>query len=117
MSILSFLFILILIWIVPHLLRVFFFVNTVRKNTRRMYDQMYNGADRKTAQAPRRKPGWSDPVPRKKKIARDVGEYVRFQEISTTETASQQKTSSGDTRTSYTVEQQITDAEWEDLPS
>ncbi len=61
----------------------------------------------------RRKAGWTKAAIRKKKIGKDVGEYVKFSEITVSE---HDRKSGGDTRTDYTIEQQITDIEWEDLP-
>lgn len=61
----------------------------------------------------RRKAGWSKARTRKKKIGKDVGEYVKFSEITLSE---QEKRQSEHTRTAYTAEQQVTDIEWEDIP-
>lgn len=60
-----------------------------------------------------RKAGWTKPVIKKKKISSDVGEYVKFTEIrtETTTTIHDDPTSSSD----FTIEQQITDVEWEDI--
>ncbi len=60
-----------------------------------------------------RKAGWSKARIRKKKIDKDVGEYVKFSEITISE---QEKRSSGSAQTAYTAEQQVTDIEWEDIP-
>ncbi len=46
---------------------------------------------------------------KRKKIAPDVGEYVEFQEIAT-------KTKYIDEEVDFIPEEQISDAEWEDLP-
>ena len=63
-----------------------------------------------------RNPGWTRPRIRKKKIPSGMGEYVKFTEIETTETASTAETAEGTSRqTDFTVEQQITDVEWEDV--
>lgn len=51
---------------------------------------------------------------KKKKIDPSVGEYVEFEEIHTTATASSQ---SGRSTTTTEIEQQIVDAEWEDIPN
>lgn len=118
MSVITLFFIIFLIWIARPIIRGIFLVHRVRKSARQMYEQMYGGASRQPQEPPRRKPGWSSPAPRKKKIDPSVGEYVRFQEIQTTETVdSHTDPATGDTRTTVTVEQQVTDAEWEDLPS
>ncbi|MDE6574891.1 MAG: DUF4834 family protein [Muribaculaceae bacterium] len=48
---------------------------------------------------------------KKKKIGRDVGEYVPF-----TEVADQQTAKTADSaKTNYTTESQVSDVEWEDL--
>lgn len=52
--------------------------------------------------------GWTSPSPKKKKIDPKTGEYVKFKEVSVTETTNE----SG----SYTsVEEQVTDVTWEDI--
>lgn len=62
----------------------------------------------------RRKPGWSHPTPPNKKIADDVGEYVKFTEIKVTESTTSTDPDTG-ARTTFTTEQQVTDVEWEDI--
>ena len=118
MSIIGLLFIIFLIWIVPKLIRGFLFVNNIKKQSRQMYEQMYNGARRETQQS-RREAGWSEPQPHRKKIDPNVGEYVAFQEITTTTETETTTTdhATGANETTYTVEQQVTDAEWVDIPS
>lgn len=64
-----------------------------------------------------RKAGWTKARIKKKKIPADVGEYVKFTEITTTEesrTTTKQAGADGNQST-VTVEQQITDVEWEDI--
>lgn len=61
----------------------------------------------------RRKAGWTKARFRKKKIGKDVGEYVKFSEITVSE---QEKRSSASSPATYTTEQQVTDIEWEDIP-
>ncbi len=64
-----------------------------------------------------RKAGWTKGRIKKKKIPADVGEYVKFTEITTTEesrTTTEQAGADGNQST-VTVEQQITDVEWEDI--
>lgn len=64
-----------------------------------------------------RKAGWTKARIKKKKIPADVGEYVKFTEITTTEesrTTTEQAGAYGNQST-VTVEQQITDVEWEDI--
>ena len=117
MSILTLFFILFLIFIVPKIVRAYLIVHRIRGQARKVYEQMYGGAAGADASRPKsRKPGWSAPVPRRKKIDPSVGEYVKFQEIATTETVSQTTdTATGSTTTTVSVEQQVTDAEWEEI--
>jgi len=64
-----------------------------------------------------RKAGWTKAKIKKKKIPDDVGEYVKFTEV----TGNEQQPSNGadndinrNSKTT-TVEQQVTDVEWEDI--
>ncbi len=92
-------------------------INNFKKQSRQMYEQMYGTSARRQPNEKKRKPGWSNPTPHRKKIDPNVGEYVNFQEISVTETTSTATDpTTGDTKTTYTVEQQVTDAEWVDIP-
>lgn len=68
------------------------------------------GAQR-PGEEPRQRYGWSGRRAKKKKIGDDVGEYVKFQEVAATE----ESDSRGREETSYAVEQQITDVEWEEI--
>lgn len=64
-----------------------------------------------------RKAGWTKARIKKKKIPADVGEYVKFTEITTAEesrTTTEQAGADG-SQSTVTVEQQITDVEWEDI--
>lgn len=63
-----------------------------------------------------RRAGWTRMRPQRKKINKDVGEYVKFTEVKTASTSTTSSTDGGRTRTTtYTEEQQITDAEWEEI--
>ena len=100
MSIFGIIFFLLFIFIIlPFLIiliRTAFFVHRARN----AYGQNGDGQD---AAAPRRS----------KKIDPNEGEYVAFEDItiSATETSDNRQQ-----HTRYTVEQQIVDAEWEDIP-
>lgn len=61
-----------------------------------------------------RKAGWTKARFRKKKIASDVGEYVKFSEV-TLSREEREAAEAASARTTYTTEQQITDIEWEDV--
>lgn len=100
------------IWIGPKLIRGAMFVHRVRKQTRSMFEQMHGTQD---AEPRARKAGWSSPTPRRKKIDPSVGEYVKFQEVADDADAPSRHSFDADDTSTYTVEQQVTDAEWEDI--
>ncbi len=56
------------------------------------------------------KKGFQRPARRKKKIDRDLGEYVEFTEIT-----SYSQTVYSDSKATYRVEEQIQDIKWEDI--
>lgn len=96
-------------------------VHRLKRNARNAYEQMFNqagGASPRSNQERERRGGWSQaPAAKRKKIGRDVGEYVKFEEIEYTSTT--QSTASGEssaTRTDFKTEQQIVDADWTDIP-
>ena len=113
MSIGFLLLVILAIWIVPKLVRGYMLVSKMRRTMRDMQDQMYGNAA--PHEGPRkRKGGWTDPINRRsKKIDASVGEYVKFEEVKeeTTERESRQSSGGG----YYVTEQQISEAEWEDL--
>lgn len=118
MGIGEFLLIILAVWLIPKLIRGFIIINKAQKQVRNIYDQMYNGAsDQQAAQTSReRKPGWTAPTRHRKKIDPEVGEYVKFQEIDVKEASETTiDSSTGGTTTSFKVEQQVTDAEWEEI--
>lgn len=61
-----------------------------------------------------RKAGWSNARIRKKKIAKDVGEYVKFSEVTVSE-QERAASSSGGGNKAWATEQQISDIEWEEI--
>ncbi len=98
------LFIFIVLPVIVLLTRTAFFVHRARKSVRDAFRGM-DGSDNS---------GQNNAAPRRsKKIDPNEGEYVAFEDItmSTTETSDDGRRS-----TRYTVEQQIVDAEWEDIP-
>ena len=115
MSILVGLFVLFIIFfLVLPILRAALFVHKARQQVRDMFG---GGAQRQNReQNERQEP--EQPAPRPKKIYPNVGEYVEFEEI---KTSSQTTVTDTDGTTEYrrvseTVrEEQIEDAEWEDL--
>ncbi len=99
------------IYILPPLIRGILTINRFRRSTRQAYEAMYGNRNRRPQE---RKAGWSGkPSDKKKKIGKDVGEYISFEEITVTETESTVSDNAGNTFTE--VEQQITDVEWEDV--
>lgn len=62
----------------------------------------------------RRKGGWSNGRIRKKKIGKDVGEYVKFSEVSVSE---QERTATAGREEHWATEQQVSDIEWEEIPT
>lgn len=82
-----------------------------------MYEQMFGQAYQQAEsekKARRKRGGWTQPTrQRPKKIDPSIGEYVRFQEIEVT-TESNTHTTENSSQ-SYTIEQQVSDAEWEDI--
>lgn len=110
----TFLLLLFIFFFVIPLVRGVYTVYVMRKKMRDAVNSMYGrqeGTPRSEPQS--RKAGWTSPGRRKKKIGNDVGEYVKFEEITvvTTQTHSEKAPDKG----SVTVESQITDAEWEDI--
>ncbi|MGM9827543.1 MAG: hypothetical protein ACI30O_05060 [Muribaculaceae bacterium] len=109
------LFAFLIVFIVIPVFKAVRMVLRARKQMRDAFNGMFgesgaagqNGTSDRNGQTPRR---------RRKKIAKDVGEYVEFEEIActvkTTDPADDGKTKTGKT----IVEQQIEDVEWEDLP-
>lgn len=115
--------IIILLIIFSPIIRVAITVNRFKRNARKAYEQMFNQGAGAASTRPdpqrERKAGWTkSPTPKRKKIGRDVGEYVKFEEIKTEFSATSQSTTADgktSTRTDFTVEQQIVDAEWTDI--
>lgn len=110
----GFIILLIIIFVViPYLLRPLL-VWYLRRRARNYFDDAFGFSSRFHQEEPQRKAGWSKPAERKKKIGRDEGEYVRFEEIKIDRTSSAD--SSKETKTErVVVEQQIVDIEWEDI--
>lgn len=83
------------------------YVRNVQRNVRDAFEQASRGASGAAKGAGKR--------PRKKKIDKDVGEYVEFEEVSVSSGYSDTvKGAEGSCRSE--TETQIVDAEWEDLP-
>lgn len=112
----SFLLFLLILWLLYTLFRPLIRQWVDRRMQRRFTDA-FRQATGTPPPPPRqeRRGGWSTVGMRrrKKKIDPSVGEYVKYEDITVTETTT--NTDSSQT-TDYVREQQIVDAEWEDLP-
>lgn len=107
----TFLLLLFIIFFVVPVVRVAYTVYKVRSKMRDAMKGMY-GAQQPDAGSNRqtRKGGWSAPGEHRKKIGKDVGEYVKFEELPASPAFD---TSQAPRHTDY--EPQITDADWEDI--
>lgn len=107
-------FALIFIFIIWPAIKFFWHLYTVQRQARQMFAQM-NSTRQQTTGQEQRKAGWSKPaVNKRKKIDRDTGEYVSYENIS----AGASSFTSSSSETEYTevrTESQISDAEWEDI--
>lgn len=110
----TFLFLLFLIFIVYPIVAALIKINRFKRQARRAYEEAYGRKSGHGSENRQRKAGWSDDAPkRKKKIDPDVGEYVKYEELEVERTYTESSTS---TRIQYSqTEQQISDAEWEDI--
>ncbi|MCM1449266.1 MAG: DUF4834 family protein [Clostridiales bacterium] len=113
MGFVIFLLIILFFWFLPRILR-WLMIYMVKKKTASMYEQMFGQAynSQQQQQQRRRRGGWSAPEKKRKKIDSNVGEYVQFQEVKVTETTN---SSTEENTQGYTVEQQVSDAEWEEI--
>lgn len=112
---LTFLFLLILFFILWPVIKAVYTVNKARNQARDFFDQARSGYNQGYDPRNERPGGWSRNAAtvRPKIFTRDIGEYVDFEEI-------EGSTSTGETsytRTTYSSESFITDAEWEDIES
>lgn len=107
----TFLLLLFIIFFVVPVVRVAYTVYKVRSKMRDAMKGMY-GAQQPDAGSNRqtRKGGWSAPGKHRKKIGKDVGEYVKFEELPASPASD---TSQNPRHTDH--EPQITDADWEDI--
>lgn len=112
---LTFLFLLILFFILWPVIKAVYAVNKARNQARDFFNQARTGYNQGYNPNAERPGGWSrnaDSV-RPKIFTRDMGEYVDFEEI-------EGSASTGETtytRTSYSSESFVSDAEWEDIDS
>lgn len=81
---------------------------------KRQFRQAFGGRDGSAGR--RQDAPQTEPPVKKKKIARDVGEYVAFEEIRTfTATDDEGNRTEYAERTSVSVESQVEDADWEEI--
>lgn len=95
-----------------------FTVNRYRQNVRSAFRDMSEEAARqqREMESERRRGGWTRPANiKKKKITRDVGEYVKWEEVEVTEASSTEQNSTTDYTKYYSKEEQIIDVKWEDI--
>ncbi len=123
MSFFGLLFLIFLGWIVYNVARIYLRVRAIRRQGQDIFNQFMGGfgganpagSNPGGGQSPQPEPEPKRPA---KKIDPDVGEYVRFEEITvTTEESSTLHADGTQTDTTrVTVEDQVVDVEWEDLP-
>lgn len=100
----TFLLLLILFFVVIPLVRGMITIYRARRAARKYFEQFRRNA------GPQQQKSGPQPKKTRKKINPEDGEFVSFEEIpGKTDTAEK-------TQTKVTVEQQIVDVEWEDLP-
>lgn len=109
----TFLLLLFIIFFVVPVVRVAYTVYKVRSKMRDAMKGMYGAqqpdAERRDSRQAR-KGGWSAPGEHRKKIGKDVGEYVKFEELPAIPPSD-----SSESRRHTACEPQITDADWEDI--
>ena len=118
MSFLGFLFLWFFIWLLYRLARIFFALYKAKRQARDFFADMFGNPNGAQGQSSKRKK--KDKTPKTpvtpKKIDPTVGEYIKFEEIEVTATEQTKTYSDGTTRSSFKVEEQIVDVEWEDIP-
>ena len=107
-----------LIYIFRHSITLWL-INKATRNAQNQFSQMFeqqfgNMGFAADDTPPERKAGWDKPRQRKKKYAATDGEAVSFQEITVEHTETHTADYSS-TSTHIEIEQQIVDAEWEDI--
>lgn len=109
MSIFGAILLFLLIWfvIVP-LVRIAIVVHRARKRVREVFGGMGGNAEASDDNR-----HYNEPPRKTKIIDPSVGEYVAYEDIIV---SSEETNKHSGTTTRYTIEQQIVDAEWEDIP-
>lgn len=107
--------ILLFIFIIWPVIRVAWTVHKLRSQARKAYEQMYQqatGQSGRQASGQPRKAGWSRPEPPVKKIHREDGEFVSFEEITVSAYGKEPRETP---RADIKPDQQIEDADWEEV--
>lgn len=115
MSFIIALFLAAVVWFIISLLRI---ILNAKRQTRNFFNQFSGQASaQQPRQEPSRKAGWTRPTMSKsKKIDSNTGEYVEFEEITTSSsTYASTGSDSRSSRKEQRTETQITDVEWEDI--
>lgn len=112
--ILLFLFIIFFVW---PLAKVIFTVWRIRRQTRKAFEQMMNQANahRNAQNSYENRNEHRSQASKSKKIASDIGEYVRFEEVADETGSAKNHTASTSSTQRIEIEQQIEDIEWEEL--
>lgn len=89
----------------------YFIKRQIRKIYRNVNNSFFAGGDTSQGKEP------AKPKTAPKKIEKDVGEYVRFEELDVESKTTTYTFSDGEqeTRTEIKIEEQIVDVEWEDI--
>ena len=106
----------IVFFIIIPLIRVGMAVNRVRRQQREMFNNIFGGGTESTSgNSGKNKKENTSPKAKRKKIDANVGEYVEFEEITTTVSDSESTAGGNNKATKTITEQQIVDVEWEDI--
>lgn len=111
MSLFGLILLILFVWFVLRpVVRFFMTVNRLQREARRAANPDPRGASK-----PReRKAGWTAPASHHKKIDRNIGEYIEYEEITTISTPP--APDDGADKGNYIhTESQIVDVEWEDI--
>lgn len=86
----------------------------VKRRLKKFFNQQNQNFQKQREEGQSNREG--SPTKKRKKIAEDVGEYVKFEELNVTVEKEQTTATDGSTSTTkYTIEEQIVDVEWEDI--
>ncbi len=105
--------ILILVFIVWPVFKFYLAIKKAQRQARDAFSQ-FGGGQQQSESRRQRKGGWSGMRSRKKVIDPNVGEYVEFEEVEVKQEFADTGKNTSST-SSYRVEQQVEDAEWEDI--